>query len=193
MRPVRTLSRVGIDRRQLDDVAFLLALGAIGAATLAFVVKANGAAFVMCAICVAGIVAGRLAGISGLALLGVAIGLVGILWVAWVEPLATSRRTSAFAHTSGGFLVGAAIAVTLRRRLSWPAWGVAAIAAVAALTVGWEIAEYVADRLLDTALVPDRRDSAEDIFFGCFGGAAAITLVGLLVYSARARANGPES
>lgn len=180
---------MGLDRHKLDGAAALLAIGAMGAAGLAFAVKANGAALVMCAICFAGLFAGRLAGVSGFALLFVAIGLVGILWVAWVDPLATSRRTSAFAHTSGGFLVGGAIATTLRRRLSSPAWAIAAITAVAALTVGWELCEYLGDRLLETALAPNRRDSAEDIVFGCFGGTAAVVLVGLLGYVGGSRSS----
>lgn len=168
-----------IERRTLDDFAFALAIGAIGAAAFAFAARANGAAFVMCAICFAGLVAGRLARISGLALLAVAIGLVGILWVAWVDPLSTSRRTSAFAHTAGGLLVGCAIARTLRGR-GWRAWGVWALAAVAALTVGWEICEYLGDRVLETALIPNRRDSAEDVLFGCFGGGVGIFFAALL-------------
>lgn len=181
-----------IDRHRLDEIAALLALGAIGAAAAAFAVNANGAGFIMCAICFAGLVGGRLAGVSGFALLPVAIGLIGILWIAWVDPLATSRRTSAFAHTSGGFLVGGTIAMTLRPRLSSPTWAIAAIAAVAALTLGWEVCEYVGDSLLDTALDPNRRDSAEDIFFGCFGGVAAVVLVGLVGYPARRGSGGRE-
>lgn len=168
-----------IERRTLDAFAFALAIGAISAAAFLFATRANGAAFVMCAICFAGLVAGRLARISGLALLLVAIGLVGILWVAWVDPLSTSRRTSAFAHTSGGLLVGGAIASTLRSR-GVRGWAVWALVAVAALTVGWEVCEYLGDRALDTALVPNRGDSAEDVLFGCFGGAVGILVVALL-------------
>jgi hypothetical protein len=42
------------------------------------------------------------------------------------------------------------------------------------LTVIWELGEYVGDRLLDTALIPSTSNSAEDIFFGSFGGVVGI-------------------
>lgn len=164
-------------RSTLDDAAFLVGLAAMVATALAFAVDRNGAACIMCAICFAGLVAGRVAGISGVALLGVALGLLGILYIAWVDPLATSRRTSAFAHTSGGFLVGVAVGATLRRRGSWPEWAFVAFGVVLVITVGWELCEYFGDRILDTALIPSRRDSIEDVFFGSFGGLAAIAIV----------------
>ena len=104
----------------------------------------------------AGLIAGRFAGISGGVILAVALGLVAILWVVWVDPLSTPRRTNAFAHSAGGALAGWGIATTLLRR-GVPGWAVgAALAGVLALTVGWEFAEFLGDRALDTALVPSR-------------------------------------
>ena len=35
----------------------------------------------------------------------------------------------------------------------------------------WELGEYLGDRVLDTALIPSKRDSAVDISFGTLGGA----------------------
>jgi hypothetical protein len=51
-----------------------------------------------------------------------------------------------------------------------------ALTAVMALTIVWEIGEYAGDRLLDTSLIPSKRDSAEDIFFGTVGGVIGIAL-----------------
>jgi hypothetical protein len=110
----------------------------------------------------------------------VALGLALILWLVWVHPPGGPRRTSALAHGAGGFLAGWAFAITLRRRLDWPAWAIAALAAVATLTVMWELGEWLGDRALDTSLIADKRDSALDIFFGCFGGAGAVALTGLI-------------
>jgi hypothetical protein len=49
---------------------------------------------------------------------------------------------------------------------------------VIALTLVWELGEYLGDRLFDTALQPSKRDSAEDILFGTFGGMVGITFGG---------------
>jgi hypothetical protein len=167
-------------RHAIDSLAFVAALAALSATTLWFFGERNGAAVVMCGLCIVGIVGGRIAGISGVALLGVALGLAFILWLVWVHPPGGSRRTSALAHGAGGVLAGWAFAITLRHRLDWPTWAIAAIAAVGALTVMWELGEYLGDRALDTALIPDRADSALDIFFGCVGGACAVALIGLI-------------
>ena len=175
-----------LHRQRLDNLAFALALAALLAVSLGFVSTRNGAAVVMCGICMAGLVAGRLVGISGGVILGVALGLVAILWVVWVDPLSTPRRTNAFAHAAGGALAGWGIATTLlRRRL--PAWAPAAIAGVLALTVAWELAELAGDRILDTALIPSWRDSAYDIFFGCCGGVAGIVAARVLCGPVRGR------
>jgi hypothetical protein len=151
---------VELSRQRLDNLAFMLALAAISAAAAGFASQRNGAAFVMCAICAAGLVAGRLAGISGGVTLAVALGLVAILWIVWVDPLSTPRRTNVVAHSAGGAR--------------------AAMIGVLALTVAWELGELAGDRLLDTALIPSRRDSAFDIFFGCLGGAAGIVVARML-------------
>ena len=166
-------------RSELDGAAFLLALAAIGLATLAFLLTRNGAALIMCSILLAGLVAGRAAGIAGGTLLLVALGLGAVLWIVWIDPVAGPRRTSAIAHFTGGALVAWALGQTLKRR-GFGSWAETTIVVVAALTVGWEIAEIAGDRLLDTALVPNRADSALDIFFGCLGGLAGVGAAGFL-------------
>ncbi len=170
---------MGIPRQRVDTLAFALALAALVAAGFGFAAARNGAALVMSAICVAGLIAGRLAGISGGVTLAVALGLVAILWMVWVDPLSTPRRTNVLAHSAGGALAGWALATTLLRR-RWPGWAVAAMIGVLALTVAWELGELAGDRILDTALLPSWRDSAYDIFFGCLGGAAGIAGARLL-------------
>ncbi|MEO8093169.1 MAG: hypothetical protein ABI726_10725 [bacterium] len=170
---------MGIPRQRVDMLAFALALAALVAAAFGFTAARNGAALVMCAICVAGLLAGRLVGLSGGVTLAVALGLVAILWMVWVDPPASSHRTSTLAHAAGGALVGWALGTTLRRR-RWPAWAVVAMIGVLSLTVAWELAELAGDQILDTALLPSWRDSAYDIFFGCLGGAAGIAGARLL-------------
>lgn len=54
-----------------------------------------------------------------------------------------------------------------------------ALSAVLALTFVWELGEYAGDRLFDTALIPSKRDSAEDILFGMAGGLVGITAAGV--------------
>jgi len=136
--------------------------------------------------CLAGLVGGRVAGVPDRVLLLVAVGLLVVLWMVWIDPPSTSsRRTSALAHTIGGILAGWALVEALRRRISdWLAVALLALVAVAFLTVLWEFGEYAGDRLLDTALVPRKRDSAEDIFFGAFGGAVGVAF-GMVVASLR--------
>jgi hypothetical protein len=169
-------------RDPLDALAFAGALAVLSAAALWFVADRNGAAVVMCGILLAGLVAGRAAGVSGRVLLPVSLGLALILWMVWFDPVGGPRRTSAVAHGAGGVLAGWALGVTLRRRLGWPEWAVAAILAVGALTILWELGELVGDRALDTALVPNKRDSALDIFFGALGGIAGVALVRALAF-----------
>jgi hypothetical protein len=160
--------------QRLDALAFVAALAALGAATLWFFAERNGAAVVMCSILLAGLVAGRIARIPGRVLLPVALGLALILWMVWIDPPAGPRKTSALAHAGGGALAGWALATTLRARLTWPAASFAAIIGVLVLAGVWEVAEWIGDRALDTALVPSGRDSAEDILFGCVGGAFGV-------------------
>lgn len=173
-----------LPRQRLDTLAFALGLAALFAACWGFASTRNGAAVVMCGICMAGLIAGRLAGISGGVILAVSLGLVAILWVVWVDPLSTPRRTNAFAHSAGGALAGWGIATTLLRR-GIPTWAPVALVAVGALAVGWELAEFLGDGLLDTALVPSRIDSAYDILFGCCGGIAGIVAARILTGPAR--------
>jgi hypothetical protein len=169
---------MGVHRLRIDLFAF--ALGALALLTLAFVGARNGAALVMCALCLAGLIGARLAGFSNRALVPVALGLVVILWMVWIDPPASSHRTSALAHGAGGALLGWALSEYLRPRVGWPLWALGALAAVFGLTVLWELGELLGDRVLGTALIPAPRDSAVDILFGTVGGAAAVALAGLL-------------
>ena len=94
-----------------------------------------------------------------------------LLWVLWGDPPPlTSQQTSALAHGIGGVLVGWAVAEFLRGRVDWPLWAIGAVV-VFGLTILWELGELLGDRVLDTALIPSRRDSAIDIAFGTLGGA----------------------
>ena len=166
---------------------FTLAASVLAMVTLAFVAVENGAAVVMCALCLGAVVSARFAGVPNRALVPLALGLAALLWMVWVDPPAGPRKTSALAHAAGGALLGWALAETLRQRLAWPKWVLAALAGVIAATVIWELGEWRADRLLDTALIPSKRDSAFDVFFGTVGGSAAILLAWVL---ARARGAG---
>jgi hypothetical protein len=165
-------------RLQLDP--FSLALGALLALAAAFFATRNGAALIMCALCVAGLLAGRAAGFSNRALLPLAVGLGLILWMVWVDPPTTARRTSALAHAAGGALVGWALAEYLSTRIPWPRWGITAVVAVLALTVLWELGELAGDVVLTTSLRPDSLDSLLDIGFGTLGGVVTVGLARLL-------------
>jgi hypothetical protein len=169
-----------MNARRLRIDLFAFALGALALLTFGFFSTRNGAAVVMCGLCFAGLLVARLAGFSNRALVPLAAGLVVILWWVWVDPPADPRQTSALAHGVGGALAGWALAEYLRGRLTWPLWALGALAGVFGLTVLWELGEYVGDRVLTTGLIPSRRDSAVDIFFGTLGGAAAVGLAALL-------------
>jgi hypothetical protein len=168
------------DRRVHIDL-FAFALGALALLALGFFSTRNGAALIMCGLVFTGLVAARAANFSSRALVPVALGLVVILWMVWVDPPASSHKTSALAHAAGGALVGWAVSEFLRTRLAWPLWAAAALAAVFGVTVLWELGELAGDRVLDTALIPSARDSAEDILFGMMGGTGAIFIAWLLV------------
>ena len=121
----------------------------------------------MCGLCFAGLLAARLVGFSNRALVPVALGLVVLLWLVWIDPPPRApHQTSALAHGAGGALVGWALAEYLRGRVAWPLWALGARRRRLGLTVLWELGEYLGDRVLDTALIPSKRDSALDIFFG---------------------------
>jgi hypothetical protein len=162
------------------DTAYVAALGALGLLALAFYAARNGAALVMCGLIFAGLVPARFANFSPRTLFPVALGLVAILWIVWIDPPAGSLRTGALAHLAGGALAGWALSQYLRPRLAWPLWVAAALAAVFGVTVLWELGELVADRVIDTALNPNRRGAALDVFFGSVGGGAAVLLASML-------------
>jgi hypothetical protein len=173
-----------MDGRRLRLDPFAFALGALSLLTLGFFAARNGAAVIMCSLCFAGLAAARIFGFSNRALVPLAGGLVAILFILWVgDPLPlTSHQLSAFAHASGGVLVGWAVSEYLRGRVGWPTWAIAAMGVVFGLTVLWELGEYVGDRVLNTALETSKTDSALDITFGTFGGAVG-TFIATLVPS----------
>lgn len=170
---------MGPQRRTADEILFALAFGSICALGLGFAASRNGAAALMALIVLGGLVAGRVVGVPGRTLLLLALGLVAILWIAWVDPPGDGRRTSALAHFAAGALAGWALAATLAARVRWPAWALFAVAALPAITIGWELAEYVGDQIFDTALAASATDSALDVLFGCFGGTAGVALAAL--------------
>ena len=167
------------DRLRLDPFAF--ALGALALLTLAFVSARNGAAVVMCGLCFAGLLSARLIGFSNRALVPLALGLIALLWIVWVQPVASSHQTSALAHGVGGLLAGWALAEFLRPRSGGSEWMILALAGVFALTLLWELGEYFGDRVLTTGLIPNKRDSALDILLGSFGGALGVGFAWLLL------------
>ncbi len=133
----------------------------------------------MCAMCLAGLVAGRMVGVPGRVLLPVAFGLMLVLGMIWIDSPVGPRKTSALAHAIVGALAGWALVVALRNRIRGPLRvAFLALSAVIVLTLVWELGEYAGDRLLDTALQPSTRDSAEDILFGTAGGLAGIAFGG---------------
>ncbi len=172
---------VDTPRPRLDLLAFAFALALVAWPAIGFVSERNGAAAIMCAMCLAGLVAGRIVGVPGRVLLPVAFGLMVILWMVWVDPPASSRKTSALAHAIGGTLVGWALVEALRQRIGdWLTVALVALSVVIVLTLVWELGEYAGDRLFDTSLNPNKRDSAEDIFFGTVGGLVGITFAGVV-------------
>jgi hypothetical protein len=160
---------------------FAFALGALALLAFSFFATRNGAALVMCSLVGAGLIGARLVGFSNRALVPVAAGLVVLLWILWVHPPSmSSQKTSAMAHGIGGILIGWAVAEYLRGRVEWPLWAIGAVGVVFGITVLWEIGEFLGDRVLDTALVPSKRDSALDITFGTVGGAFGVLVASLV-------------
>jgi hypothetical protein len=171
---------------RLDHFAFALALALVAWPAIGFVSERNGAAVVMCAMCLAGLVAGRIVGIPGRVLLAVACGLLVALWMIWIDAPAGPRKTSALAHALGGALAGWAFVEALRYRIrNSLAVALLALLGVIALALVWELGEYAGDRLFDTALQPRKRDSAEDMLFGTIGGLIGITFAGVVAFSRR--------
>jgi hypothetical protein len=180
---VPTLLGVDLPHPRLDLLAFALALALVAWATIAFVSERNGPATIMCTMCLVGLIAGRIVGVPGRVLLPAALGLVVVLWIVWVDPVTSPRKTSALAHTIGGTLVGWALAEALRQRISdWLVVALLALSVVIVLTLAWELGEYAGDRLLDTALIPSKRNSAEDILFGIAGGLVGIAFARVVAF-----------
>ena len=100
-------------RPRLDHLAFALALALVAWPTIGFFSEQNGAAAIMCAMCLAGLVGGRIVGVPGRVLLPVALGLLVVLWMVWIDSPAGPRKTSALAHAIGGALAGWALVEAL--------------------------------------------------------------------------------
>jgi hypothetical protein len=174
---------VDVLRPRLDLLAFALALALLALPAVGFVAERNGAAAIMCAMCLAGLIAGRIVGVPGRVLLPIAFGLTVVLWMIWIESPIGPRKTSALAHAVGGTLAGFALVEALRHRLRDPlSMALLALSGVIVLALVWELGEYMGDRLFDTALQPGKRDSAEDILFGTAGGLFGITLGGVMAF-----------
>ena len=172
-------------RLRIDPFAF--GLGALVLLTLGFVGARNGAAVIMCSLCLAGLIGARVIGFSSRALAPPAAGLTLLLWIVWLHPPdLTTHQTSALIHGIGGVLVGWAVSEYLRSRIPWPLWAIGAVAIVFGLTVLWELGEWLGDREFDTALNATKRDSAIDISFGTLGGSLG-TLVAACVPAPRRR------
>jgi hypothetical protein len=170
-------------RPRLDLLAFALALALVAFPTIGFVAERNGGAAIMCTMCLAGLVAGRIVGVPGRVLLPVAFGILVVLALIWIDSPVGPRKTSAIAHAIGGALAGWAVAEALRQRIrDWLMVALLALSVVIALTLVWELGEYAGDRLLDTALIPSKRNSAEDILFGTIGGLVGITFAGVVAF-----------
>jgi hypothetical protein len=164
-------------RPRLDVLAFAFGLALLAWPAIRFVSERNGAAAIMCGMCLAGLVAGRIIGVPGRVLLPVALGLTVVLWMLWIGDLPVGpRKTGALAHAIGGTLAGWALVEMLRQRIRGLFLvALLALSVVIALTLVWELGEYVGDLLFDTSLRRSKRDSVEDIVFGSFGGVVGIT------------------
>jgi hypothetical protein len=173
-------------RPRLDLLAFALALALVAWPAIGFFSERNGAATIMCVMCLAGLVGGRVVGVPGRVLLPVALGLTVVLWMVWIDSPAGPRKTSALAHAIGGTLAGWALVEAMRNRIrDWLLVSLLALTAVIVLTLVWEVGEYAGDRLFDTALIPNKPDSAEDILFGTAGGLVGITFAGVVAFLRR--------
>ena len=168
---------------RLDLLAFTLALALVACATIGFVANQNGGAAIMCAMCLAGLVAGRIVGVPGRVLLPVAFGILVVLSLIWIDSPIGPRKTSAVAHATVGALAGWGVVETLRHRVrGWLSVALLALSVVIVLTLVWELGEYAGDRLFGTALNPNKRESAEDILFGTAGGLVGITFASLVAF-----------
>ncbi len=111
--------------------------------------------------------------ISARRLAPLAWGMVAVLWFVWLSRDWSQYTASAVAHTCGGMLVGWVLAgpedgAGWIRRL--PSRVGPVVAAVAAVGVAWEIAEWSADQLLGTHLSGGPLDTGLDLAWDLFGG-----------------------
>jgi hypothetical protein len=168
-------------RPRLDSLAFAVALALLAWPAVRFIAERNGGAAIMCAMCLAGLVAGRVGGVPGRVLLPVALGLAAVLFLIWVESPIDGDKTSELAHVIGGTLAGWALAETLSRRIHDPVRvALISLGAVVALTFVWELGEFAGDELLGTSLRPSMGDSLQDILLGSLGGLVGVGLASLI-------------
>ena len=168
---------------RLDLLAFAVALALVASPTIGFVADQNGGAAIMCAMCLAGLVAGRIVGVPGRVLLPVAFGILVVLSLIWIDSPIGPHKTSAVAHAIVGTLAGWGLVETLRHRVrGWLSAALLALSVVIVLTLVWELGEYAGDRLFGTALNPSMRNSAEDILFGTAGGLVGIILASVVAF-----------
>jgi hypothetical protein len=174
---------VDTPRPRLDLLAFALALALVAFPAIGFVAERNGGAAIMCTMCLAGLVAGRIVGVPGRVLLPVAFGILVALALIWIDSPVGWRKSSAIAHAIGGTLTGWAVVETLRHRIrDRLTVALLALSVVIVLTLVWELGEYAGDRLLGTALWPSMRNSVEDILFGTAGGLVGITFASFVSF-----------
>ncbi len=92
-----------------SSIAIAPAVALVLLAALGFISERNGAATIMSAMCLGGLVAGGIVGVPGRVLLPVAFGFMGVIWITKIDPPANGNAASAFAHAIGGGLVGCAL------------------------------------------------------------------------------------
>ena len=144
---------------------------------LVFVGAGHAGAALMFGLGLGGITVFAGVGLPARTLAPLGIGLLIVLWIAWIDPPGDQRTTSAFAHITGGALLGWALAETSRHRASWPRWGVFAIAGVFVTGVAWEVGEWAMDALFGTVLRVSASDSAIDLSANLVGAALAVLTV----------------
>ena len=148
-----------MDARRLRMDPFALAFGGLLVLTASFLLSRNSGAVVMCGFIARGLLLARAAGFSNRSLVPLTVGLIVVLWVAWVHPFSSTERTSAFAHLArrGLARVGAR-RILPGPKSSGPEWAFTTMLLVGGLALLWEFAEFFADLILDHK--PDRPASA---------------------------------
>jgi hypothetical protein len=99
-----------------------------------------------------------------------------IVWFVWLTRDWSQYASSAVAHSAGGATVGFALTRSdFRRSVSPRARYSAILLAVAVIGVGWELVEFLSDRVFGTGLSGGSLDTALDLAWDVLG--ALICLV----------------